>query len=162
MAMNQCMFMGNLGQDVDLRFLPDRTPVANFSIACGEKWKDKVTGEIKESTEWVRAVVFGKRAEVIAEYFKKGSQIFIQGKMRTRSYEKDGVKHYATEILVNEFQFCGQRSEGGGDARASQQASAYGQGSGGKTSRPDNSHQGASGAMAPPPDYADFDDDIPF
>ncbi|MGZ4968018.1 MAG: single-stranded DNA-binding protein [Methylobacter sp.] len=162
MAINCCVFMGNFGQDPDLRYLPDGTACVNISIACGEKWKDKVSGEVKEHTEWIRAVIFGKRAEVVAQYFKKGSQIHVTGKQRTRSYDKDGVKHYATEILVNEFQFCGQRSEGGGDARASQQASAYGQG---QQRRPSAS-QGNSNMPEPPPNYADFDDpfddQIPF
>jgi single-strand DNA-binding protein len=135
--------MGNLGADPDKKILPDGTVLVNFSIACSEKWKDKATGELKESTEWVRAVVFGRRAEVIAEHFKKGNQIYVQGKMRTRSYEKDGVKHYATEILVNEFQFCGQRSGGQNDERAGQQAAAYGH-------------------SAMPDPSMDFDDDIPF
>ena len=135
--------MGNLGADPDKKILPDGTALVNFSIACGEKWKDRATGELKEKTEWVRAVAFGRRAEVIAEYFKKGSQIYVQGKMCTRSYEKDGVKHYATEILVSDFQFCGQRSGGGNDERAGQQAAAYGH-----------------GAMPEP--SVDFDDDIPF
>jgi single-strand DNA-binding protein len=119
--------MGNLGADPDKRVLPDGTVVVNLSIACSEKWKDKITGEIKENTEWVRAAIFGKRAEVVAEHFKKGNQIYVQGKMRTRSYEKDGVKHWVTEIMVNDFQFCGNRP-GGDNTKAQQQAEAYGAG----------------------------------
>lgn len=159
MAINNCVFMGNLGQDPDLRYLPNGSACVNISIACSEKWKDKATGDVKEHTEWIRAVIFGKRAEAVAKYFKKGSQIHVTGKQRTRSYEKDGVKHYATEILVNEFQFCGQRSDGGGDSRASQQASAYGQ-SGPVHSN--NAPQGNPNMPEPPPNYDDFDDDIPF
>ncbi len=156
MALNLCQFMGNLGQDPDLRFLPDGRAVANISIACGKKWKDKQTGEIKEHTEWIRAVIFGKRAEVVADHFKKGSQIYISGEQRTRSYEKDGIKHYATEIVAHEFQFCGQRVDGSGDIKANQQASAYDQQ--GAT----NNQSGASQRQSSPPDYDDFDDDIPF
>ncbi len=149
--------MGNLGQDVDLRFMPDGRAVANLSVACSERYKDKSTGETKESTEWIRAVVFGKRAEVIAEYFKKGSQIHIQGKLRTRKYEKNGVDTYATEIVVNEFQFCGQKS-GGGDEKAKQQSAAYGQ------------QQGAPSHQEKPPvssyddqyNDAPYDDNLPF
>ena len=149
MAINNCVFMGNLGDDPDIKHFPDGTTVANLSIACGKKWKDKVTGELKEHTEWIRAVVFGKRAEVIGEYFKKGSQIHVTGEMRTRSYEKDGVKHWATEIVVSDFQFCGQRNGNSGGEKASQQAQAY--------------HQQSSGNASKPDDFGDFDDlDIPF
>jgi single-strand DNA-binding protein len=156
MALNLCQFMGNLGQDPDIRYLPDGRAVANISIACTDRWKDKQSGEIKENTEWVRAVAFGRRAEVIGEYFKKGNQIYISGKMRTRSYEKDGVKHYTTEIVIDNFDFCGQRSGGGNDARAQQQAAAYGQGGSAKGGNKPPAYD------APPPDYSDFDDDIPF
>lgn len=151
MALNLCQFMGNLGQDVDLRYLPDGTAVANFSLACGERWKDKATGEIKEKTEWIRAVCFGKRAEIISEHFKKGSQIYISGKMRTRDYEKDGVKHWATEIVINEFQFCGQRSDGGSQ-RAEQQAGAYSS----------NNQSSQHPPYRRPDNFDDFNDDIPF
>lgn len=150
MSINLFMGMGNIGQEIDLRYMPDGKAVANFSIACGERWKDKVSGEIKENTEWIRCVVFGRRAEVINEHFKKGSQIHVTGKMRTRMWEKDGAKHYATEIVVSEFQFCGQRSDAGG-ARASQQSSAYGQ----DTSQAQgNDQQGYQS----PQDETDFDD----
>ena len=125
MSINHCTFMGHLGQDPEIKYLPDGTAVANISVACSEKWKDKVSGEIKEKTEWIRAVVFGKRAEVIAEHFKKGSQIHITTKARTRDYDKDGVKVYVTEFVISEFQFCGQRTDTGG-AKATQQAAAYG------------------------------------
>jgi single-strand DNA-binding protein len=149
MALNLMQCMGNLGQDPDIRYLPDGRAVANLSIACGERWKDKESGEIKENTEWIRAVAFGRRAEVIGEYFKKGSQIYISGKMRTREYEKDGVKHWATEIVIDNFEFCGQRS-GGNDAKAQQQAAAYGQ-------------QSAQQPAAAHDNYdAPYDDDIMF
>jgi single-strand DNA-binding protein len=125
MAVNKCIFMGHMGADPALTYLPDGRGVVNFSIACGERWKDKATGEVKERTEWIRCVGFGRRAEVISEYFSKGSQIYVEGKMRTREYEKDGVKHWATEIVIDNFDFCGQRS-GGNEAKAQQQAAAYG------------------------------------
>lgn len=160
MSLNQCNFLGNLGQDPDLRYLPDGRAVTNLSIACSERWKDKNTGELKENTEWIRAVSFGKRAEVIAEYFKKGSQIYVSGKMRTRSYEKDGVKHYATEIVIDNFQFIGSR--GTGDAKAQQQDTAYGNG----PSKPPSGQNKASAPdysnMPPPPGDYDYDDSIPF
>jgi single-strand DNA-binding protein len=135
MALNLMQCMGNLGQDPDIRYLPDSRAVVNISIACTDRYKDKQTGEVKENTEWIRAVAFGRRAEVIGEHFKKGSQIYISGKMRTREYEKDGVKHWATEIVIDNFEFCGQRS-GGNDAKAQQQASAYGQQSAQRPAKP--------------------------
>lgn len=139
MSLNLVQFMGNLGADVAVKFLPDGTAVGNFSIACGEKWKDKATGQIKENLEWIRVVIFGRRAEVVAEHFKKGAQIYVSGKLRTRQWEKDGVKHYMTEVVADKFEFCGSRSEGGTGQKEQQQADNY---------------QGA-------PDYAEFDD-IPF
>ena len=152
MALNLMQCMGNLGQDPDIRYLPDSRAVVNISIACTDRYKDKQTGEVKENTEWIRAVAFGRRAEVIGEYFKKGSQIYISGKMRTREYEKDGVKHWATEIVIDNFDFCGQRS-GGNDAKAQQQASAYGQ----------QSAQQRPAQNAPRDNFDDdFMDDAPF
>jgi single-strand DNA-binding protein len=111
MSVNKCLFIGNLGEDPSLRYMPNGDAVVNISIACSERYKDKNTGEQKESTEWIRAVAFRKQAEVIAEYFKKGSKIYIEGKMRTRSYDKDGVKHYTTEIMINEFDFLDRRND---------------------------------------------------
>jgi len=125
MSLNQCNFMGNLGSDVALAYLPDGRAVGNFSIACTEKWKDKDSGQIKEVTEWVRIVMFGRRAEVVAKYFKKGHQIYLSGKMRTRQWEKDGVKHYITEIIADEFQFCGNAPAGGDGNKPAQQEAAY-------------------------------------
>ena len=159
MSLNLCQFMGNLGQDVDLRFLPDGRPVGNFSIACGEKWKDKQTGEIKEQTEWIRCVCFGRRAEVIAEYCKKGSQIYVSGKMRTRMWEKDGAKHYATEIVVDNFHFCAASSGGGNNEKARQQANAYGQGAEEKPGGQKTSDNGYANMQH---DHDDFNDSMPF
>jgi single-strand DNA-binding protein len=160
MSVNRCTFKGFLGGDVDLRFLPDGTPVGNLSIACSERWKDKQSNEIKERTEWARLVVFGKRAEVINEYFKKGSEIYVETKMRTRKWEKDGITHYSTEFVIENFDFCGTRNGGdSGNARAQQQASAYS-----PNSQSESGGNNPPQHNAPPPDYDDqFDDDtIPF
>lgn len=140
MPLNLCQFIGNVGQPPDKKYLPDGTCVVNFSLACGERWKDKTSGDIKEKTEWVRAVCFGKRAEVIAEYVTKGQQIYISGKLRSRSYDKDGDTRYITEIVIEDFQFTGNKAGSGtGEDKAQQQAEAYTK-------------------NAP----ADFDGDIPF
>lgn len=156
MSINRVEVMGNLGADVDLRFLPDGRAVGNFSVACGEQWKDKTTGEKKEHTEWIRCVCFGKRAEIIAEYHKKGSQIYVSGKMRTRKWQDQaGVDRYTTEVVVDDFQFCGQRAGGGSDAKAQEQARAYQQQGGNRSSNEPPMPDAAPGGY-------DFDDDIPF
>lgn len=138
MALNQCNFLGNLGADPETKSLPSGESVTTFSVACTDKWKDKTSGETKESTEWVRCTCFGKRGEVIAAFFKKGDPIYVSGKMRTQTWEKDGVKHYSTGIVVSDFQFCGKRSAT--DNRTADQ-------------------EKLSDTMPPAPDY---DDDIPF
>ena len=110
-SLNQCQFMGNLGQDPELKSLPSGNSVANFSIAVTEKWNDKTTGEKKESTEWIPVTFYGKAAENIAKYLKKGSPIWAQGKWKTRSWEQDGKKHYKTELQGESFQMLGQKSD---------------------------------------------------
>ena len=133
--LNQCQFIGRLGQDPDIKYMPSGDPVANMSLACGWKGKDK------EGTEWVRVVAFGKLAEIIGKYLKKGSQVYISGSMRTRSWEKDGQKHYSTEIVADKMQMLGGKPDG--------QQKQSGQSSG-----------GYGGDPAP---TSDFDDsDIPF
>lgn len=102
--LNQCNFIGRLGRDLELRTFQSGDQVANGTLAVGSKWKDKQTGEAKESTEWVRLNFHGKSAEIAAKYLRKGSQIFVTGEMRTREWEQDGVKRYSTEIRVSNFQ----------------------------------------------------------
>lgn len=149
MSINSCIFMGNLGADPDLRYLTDGREVVNISIACSERWKDK-NGVEQEQTEWVRCVGFGKRAKVIAEHFKKGSQIHVTTKCRTRKWQnQEGKDQCTTEFVIQDFQFCGQRSGGGNDAKAQQQAAAYD-----NSTPPASAYADAAGG--------DFDDDIPF
>lgn len=109
--LNQCNFIGRLGRDLELRTFPSGDQVANGTLAVGSKWKDKQTGEAKESTEWVRLNFHGKSAEIAAQYLRKGSQIFVTGEMRTREWEQDGVKRYSTEIRVSNFQMLGGRQD---------------------------------------------------
>lgn len=122
--LNQCNFIGRLGRDLELRTFPSGDQVANGTLAVGSKWKDRNSGEARESTEWVRLIFHGKSAEIAAQYLRKGSQIFVTGEMRTREYEQDGVKKYTTEIRVNNFQMLGQRPEGEGRAPATSPAPA--------------------------------------
>ncbi len=105
--LNQCNFIGRLGRDPEVRYTPDGAAVANFSIAVGESWKDKASGEKQEKTEWVKCVAWRKLGEIIGEYLSKGSQVFISGKLQTRSWEKDGVTKYTSEIIVNQMQMLG-------------------------------------------------------
>lgn len=113
--LNQCSFIGRLGQEPTIRYTPDGKAVASFSIACGSSWKDQA-GEKKESTEWIRLSAFGKLAEIIGQYCHKGQQIFVSGRMQTRQWEKDGVKRYSTEVVVDRMQMLGGRRAGDDEA----------------------------------------------
>ncbi len=108
--LNQCQFIGRLGRDVELRFLPNGDPVANFSIACGWKTKDK------EGAEWVAVVAFGKLGEICGQYLRKGQQVFVQGRMRTEKYtDKNGVEKYSVKIIADRMQMLGGKTEGAGN-----------------------------------------------
>ena len=110
-GLNKVMLIGNLGRDPEIRYLQSGNAVVNFSIATSEQWTDKGTGERQEKTEWHRIVVFGKQAETCSKYLSKGSSIYIEGRLQTRSWEKDGQTHYTTEIVASNFQFLGGRSD---------------------------------------------------
>lgn len=110
--LNQCNFIGRLGNDPEVRYQPSGQAVANLSIAVGSKWRDKNSGEPRESTEWVRLVAFGKQAEIIGEYLSKGSQIFVSAKCRTRKWQdQSGVERYSTEFVIDNLQMLGSRPE---------------------------------------------------
>ena len=109
--LNKCCFIGRLGGDVVLRYLPNSTACANLNLAVGDDYKDKSTGNKIEQTEWVRISVFGKPAEVLSEYCHTGSRIYIEGKLKTRSYEKDGVKHFVTEVIASDFQMLDSKDK---------------------------------------------------
>jgi single-strand DNA-binding protein len=141
-GVNKVIVMGRLGKDPEVRYMPNGGAVCNFSVATSETWKDKNSGEQQEKTEWHRVVAFRRPAEIIGEYMKKGSQIYIEGHLQTRKWEKDGQDHYSTEIVVDEFQFVGDGSSGG-------RSSGSG-GSGGGASQPTQQQTD------------DFEDDIPF
>lgn len=113
MAVNKCIFIGNLGRDPEMRYMPDGKAVANFSIGVSETWKDK-QGAKQEKTEWVRVTAFDKLGEICGEYLKKGSQVYIEGKMQTRKWQdKDGTDKYTTEIIASQMQMLGSKGEGG-------------------------------------------------
>ena len=152
--LNQCNFIGRLGKDPDIRYMPSGGAVANFSIACGDDYKDKNTGQKVEKTNWINIVAFNRLAEIIGEYLTKGSKVFISGKQTTRKWQdNDGQDRYSTEIVASEMQMLDSR--GGADQSNSSGTSAkqYADASGGRHTPP----AGGSSAGAD-----DFDDDIPF
>ena len=150
-GINKVILVGNLGADPETRYMPSGSAVTNLSVATSESWRDKQSGEQKERTEWHKVVMFDRLAEIAAEYLRKGSQVYIEGKLQTRKWQdRDGNDRWTTEIRANEMQMLGGRAGAGGAAPMDQGMS---QGSG----------QGSSPPSAPPqtgPD--DFDDDIPF
>lgn len=146
-GVNKVIIVGNLGNDPDTKYMPSGSAVTNLSVATNESWKDKQTGEQKDRTEWHRVAMFGRLAEIAAEYLRKGSQVYIEGKLRTRKWQdQQGNDKYSTEIIADEMQMLGGRGGGG--------APAMGGGSGGPP------------PGGPPPQSGggsnDFDDDIPF
>lgn len=143
-GVNKVILVGNAGGDPEVRYSQSGVAFANITLATSESWKDKQTGQLQERTEWHRVVFSGKLAEIVGQYVTKGQQLYIEGKLRTREWEKDGIKRYTTEVLVGidgQMQMLG----GKGDGQARQQPAQ----------RPQQNQQGAPG-----PDS--FDDDIPF
>jgi single-strand DNA-binding protein len=111
-GVNKAIIVGTLGQDPDAKRTASGNAVVNISVATNESWKDKTTGEQVEKTEWHRIVMFGKLAEISVQYLRKGSQAYFEGKIQTRTWEKEGVKMYTTEIVANEMQMLGGKSDG--------------------------------------------------
>lgn len=109
--LNRAMIIGRLGRDPEIRYTPDGRAVANFSLATTDKWRDKQTGEMRERTEWHRIVAFGRLGEICGEYLSRGKQVFIEGRLRTRSWEKDGVTRYTTEIEATNMQMLGSKGD---------------------------------------------------
>ena len=149
-GINRAILIGNLGADPETRFTHAGSPVTNFRIATSESWKDKQTGQKQERTEWHSIVAFGRLAEIAGEYLRKGSKVFVEGALRTSSWESDGQTRYKTEIIVSELQMLDVKASGGEQA-AGQQQSAQQRSGPAQTSRP-----------APQQSVDDFDDDIPF
>ncbi len=115
-SINKVILIGRLGRDPEVRYTPSGDAVANFSIATSENWKDKNTGEKREKTEWHKLVAFRRLAEIVAEYLSKGSLIYIEGKLQTREWDdKEGIKRYTTEIVVNQMQMLGGKNDSGSD-----------------------------------------------
>ena len=114
-GINKVIIIGRLGNDPEVRYTPSGSPVAKFSVATSEEWKDKNTGEKKERTEWHRITAWGKLGEICGEYLSKGRQVYVEGRLQTSSYDdKEGVKRYSTEIVASDVQFLGSKESGGG------------------------------------------------
>lgn len=151
-GVNKVILVGNLGQDPDVKYMPNGDAVVNVTLATSDTWKDKASGENREKTEWHRIVMFRRLGEIAAEYLKKGSKVYIEGKLQTRKWQaQDGSDRYTTEIVANEMQMLdsrgGQDSSGGGAAYAPRPAA--------------KPAPAAQPAQAAPVDTS-FDDDIPF
>ena len=123
-GVNKAIIVGTLGQDPDVKHTASGSSVVNISVATNESWKDKTTGQQVEKTEWHRIVIFGKLAEIAAQYLKKGSQVYFEGKIQTRTWDKEGVKMYTTEIVANEMQMLGGKSESSAPAQRQPQQQA--------------------------------------
>lgn len=156
-SVNKVIIIGHVGRDPEPRTFPDGGMVTNMAIATSETWKDKQTGEKKELTEWNRVVVHGKLAEICSQYLRKGSLVYVEGSLRTRKYEKDGVDHYVTEVKADQMRMLDKRQDG--------------QQGGGPNQPPPPRQQAAPrpAQAAPAPivgtagsGFDDMDDDIPF
>lgn len=155
-GVNKVILVGTCGQDPETRYLPNGTAVTNLSLATSEQWTDKQTGQKVEKTEWHRVSMFGKVAEIAGEHLRKGSQVYIEGKLQTREWEKDGIKRYTTEIVVDmqgTMQLLGSRPQGDQQPRPAPGSRSQHQAP--QQAAPQPSPQ-------PAPDFDSFDDDIPF
>ena len=150
-GINRVILIGNCGSDPETRYLPNGNAVTNITLATTDSWKDKQTGQQQDRTEWHRVVFFGKIAEIAGEYLAKGSQCYIEGRMQTREWEKDGVKRYTTEVVVDmngTLQLLGGRRDGDQQGHPQERAA--------RQPAPRTQQQ------QPAPDYDSFDEEIPF
>ena len=148
-SVNRVTIIGNLGKDPETRYAPSGDAVTNITVATTETWKDKATGEKREATEWHRVVFFGKLAEIAGQYLKKGSQVYLEGKLKTRKWQdKDGADRYTTEINADELKMLGGKGDGQQSEPQRQQQAPQ---------RPQAPQKPASGGG-----FNEFDDDIPF
>lgn len=164
-SVNKAILIGNLGKDPEVRYMPSGEAIANITLATTDTWKDK-SGEKQERTEWHRVSFFGRQAEVVGEYLKKGSQIYVEGRIQTRKWQdKDGQDRYTTEIVADRMQMLGSKSSGGGSFEVVENERSEV-----SNSRPNKPAASSSGAAAAPAKAAsaakgsfdNFDDDIPF
>lgn len=168
-GINKVILIGNVGGDPETRYLPNGNAVTNLTLATSDSWRDKQTGQMQERTEWHRVSFFGKIAEIAGQYLRKGSKVYIEGRLQTREWEKDGVKRYTTEIVVDmggSMQMLDGRADNEGGSRppapprqpqSQSQPQHQGQQQAPQRPAPSTQHD-----AQPAPDYDSFDDDIPF
>jgi single-strand DNA-binding protein len=163
-SINKVILVGNLGRDPETRYMPEGGAVTNVSIATTDTWKDKTSGEKKEATEWHRVVFFNRLAEIAGEYLKKGSQVYVEGRLRTRKWQdKEGQDKYTTEIVCDTMQMLGGRQgmgEGGG--RGAERGGDRGEPAESRGGPPPEGRPAAAGAKKPAGKFDDMEDDIPF
>ncbi|CAM2191445.1 ssDNA-binding protein [Paraburkholderia kururiensis] len=172
-SVNKVILVGNLGADPEVRYLPSGDAVANIRLATTDRYKDRASGEMKEATEWHRVAFFGRLAEIVSEYLKKGSSVYIEGRIRTRKWQaQDGTDRYSTEIVADQMQMLGGRggaSMGGDDGGYREPAERSGGGGGGGRAAgggaPRGGSQGGGAGRSNAPaggGFDEMDDDIPF
>ena len=158
-GVNKVILIGNLGRDPEIRYTPDGVAIANVTVATTDYWNDRNTGERQERTEWHRVVFFRKLAEIVEQYLKKGSKIYVEGRLQTRSWEQEGVKRYTTEVIANEMTMLDSRGDagsGGGSFEQRQPAAAAAAAGGGQQEK-------VAASQGQPSGFDNFDDDdIPF
>ena len=164
--LNKVTLIGRLGADPEVRYMPSGGAVANITLATNFRWKDKQSGEKKESTEWHRVVFFNRLAEIAGEYLKKGGQVYVEGRLQTRKWQdQNGQDRYTTEIIATEMNMLDSRSGGTSSFGGDQAPAEYSASSSSKPayqSKPSAQPNNAASMPPAPPSYEDFDDDIPF
>jgi single-strand DNA-binding protein len=165
-SVNKVIIVGNLGRDPEIRYMPSGDAIANIAVATSYKSKDRNTGEQKELTEWHRISFFGRLAEIVGQYLKKGSSVYVEGRLQTRKYtDKDGVERYATDIIAENMQMLGGRQGMGGGADMGMDEGGYDappQRSAPPQRQAAQAPAAARPAPRPAPNFSDMDDDIPF
>ena len=161
-GVNKVILLGNLGADPETRYTASGSAVTNLSVATSRSWRDKQSGEMKEDTEWHRVVMFNKLAEIAAEYLRKGSQCYIEGRIQTRKWQgQDGQDRYTTEVVADEMQMLGSRG-GSGSAPMSGGGGGGGYGGGQRQGGQNTGGSSSGGGNQSAPQHEDLDDDIPF
>jgi len=153
-GVNKVILVGNVGNDPEVRYMPNGNAVANLSVATSDSWKDRNTGDQQERTEWHRVVFFNRLAEIVEQYVKKGTKLYLEGRLQTRSWEQDGAKRYSTEIVANEMQMLDSRGAGGVNQEFGDQAPP--------PAAPSQDSEKGSTQQPSSSNFDNFDDDIPF
>ncbi|MBD8532058.1 MULTISPECIES: single-stranded DNA-binding protein [unclassified Massilia] len=165
-SVNKVIIVGNLGRDPEIRYMPSGDAIANIAVATSFKSKDRNTGEQKELTEWHRISFFGRLAEIVGQYLKKGSSVYVEGRLQTRKYtDKDGIERYATDIVAENMQMLGGRAGMGGDAGGMGMDDSGGYDAPPQRQAPRQAPPAPAARpqpQRPAPNFSDMDDDIPF